>query len=63
MKKSYQISGGIAVLIIGVLLLATDRLFVSAAGGSYSQSMTILTTIALFFILLGAIWLFRTTFK
>jgi len=63
MKKSYQVTGGLAVLALGVLLLGADRLFVSASGPSYIQSMTVLTTIAIFLILLGAIWLFKTTLK
>jgi len=63
MKKSYQITGGIATLILGILFLGADRLFVSAEGRSYINSMTVLTTVALFFFLIGAIWLFKTTFK
>ena len=63
MKKSNQVTWGLSVLIIGILLLAADRLFVAAANASYSSSMTILTTVALFFILIGAVWLFRTAFK
>ena len=61
MKKSYKITIGISILIIGILLLGTDRLFVSAAGGDYANSVTIVTTIAILFILVAVIWLFKST--
>lgn len=63
MKKGYKITIGIAILILGILLLGVDRLFISADSGSYGQSMTIITTIAVFLFLVGAIWIFRATFK
>lgn len=61
-KKSQRITIGLVILAIGVLLLGADRLFVSADNASYGQSMTVLTIVSLFFFLVGAIWLFRTTF-
>ena len=61
-KKSQRITTGLVILAIGVLLLGADRLFVSADNASYGQSMTVLTIVSLFFFLVGAIWLFRTTF-
>jgi len=61
-KKRQRITIGFIILAIGVLLLGADRLFVSADNASYGQSMTVLTIVSLFFFLVGAIWLFRTTF-
>lgn len=63
MRISNQITIGVSILIIGVLILGTDRLFVSADTASYDQSMTVLTTVSIFFFLVGAIVLFRTTYK
>ena len=62
LKKSQNISIGIIILVIGVILLGTDRIFVAADTGGYGQSMTVLTIVSLIFFLVGAIWLFRTTF-
>lgn len=62
MKKRYKFTIGLIILAVGVLLLGADRLFVSANNASFGQSMTVLTIVALFFFLVGAIWLFRTTF-
>lgn len=61
-KKSQRITIGFIILAIGVLLLGADRLFVSADNASYGQSMTVLTVVSLLFFLVGAIWLFKTTF-
>jgi len=63
MKKRKKVTIGLIILAIGVLLLGTDRIFVSADNASYGQSMTVLTIVSLFFFLVGAIWLFRTTFE
>lgn len=63
LKKSHRITIGFAILAIGVILMGADRLFVSADNASYGQSMTVLTIVSLFFFLVGAIWLFRTTFE
>lgn len=63
MKKSNQIIVGLSSLVIGILLLGADRLFVSAATANYTQSMTVLTTVSIFFFLIGAIVLFRTIYK
>lgn len=62
MKKRQKVTIGLVILAIGVVLLGTDRLFVAADNASYGQSMTVLTGVSLFFFLVGAIWLFRTTF-
>lgn len=62
LKKGQKITIGLAILTVGVLILGTDRIFVSADNASYGQSMTVLTIVASFFFLVGAIWLFRTTF-
>lgn len=63
LKKSHRITIGLIILAIGVLLLGADRIFVSAeSAGNFGASMTILTIVSLFFFLVGAIWLFRTTF-
>lgn len=62
-KKNNQITFGISTLIIGILLLGADRLFVSASTSTYAQSMTVLTTVSIFFLLVGAVVLFRTTFR
>ena len=61
-KKRQHITIGFIILAIGVLLLGADRLFVSADNASYGQSMTVVTVVSLLFFLVGAIWLFRTTF-
>ncbi|MCL5407386.1 MAG: hypothetical protein M1429_02735 [Patescibacteria group bacterium] len=63
MKKSSQIIAGITISIIGVLLLGADRLFASASTAAYSQSVTILTTVSVIFLLIGAVILFRTMYK
>jgi hypothetical protein len=62
LKKSHRITIGLIILAVGVLLLGADRLFVAADNASFGQSMTVVTIVALFFFLVGAIWLFRTTF-
>lgn len=62
LKKSRRITIGLIILAIGVLILGADRIFVSADNASYGRSMTVLTVVALFFFLVAAIWLFRTTF-
>ena len=62
-KKGQKVTIGLVILAIGVLLLGADRLFVAADNASFGQSMTVLTVIALFFFLVAAIWLFRTTFE
>lgn len=62
LKKGQRITIGLIILAIGVILLGADRLFVAADNASFGQSMTVLTVIALFFFLVAAIWLFRTTF-
>jgi protein-S-isoprenylcysteine O-methyltransferase Ste14 len=62
-KKGQRITIGLIILAVGVLLLGADRLFVAADNASFGQSMTVLTVIALFFFLVAAIWLFRTTFE
>ncbi len=62
-SRRNRITIGFIILAIGVLLLGADRLFVSADNASYGQSMTVLTIVSLFFFLVGAIWLFRTTFE
>ncbi len=63
MKRSRRVIIGIVILVIGILMLGADRLFVSADNASYGQSMTILTIVSLFFLLMGAIWLFKSTFE
>lgn len=63
MKKSFQVTLGTIILILGVLLLGVDRIFVSASGASYIQSTSVLTTISIGVILIGALWLFKTTLK
>ncbi|MBM2820439.1 MAG: hypothetical protein HW405_199 [Candidatus Berkelbacteria bacterium] len=62
LKKGQKVTIGLAILAIGILILGADRIFVSADNASYGQSMTVLTIVALFFFLVGAIWLFRVTF-
>ncbi len=62
MKKSTKSIIGIVLLIIGVILLGADRIFVSADTGTFGQSMTVVTIIALVFFLAGAIWFFKTVF-
>ena len=62
LKKSQKITIGLAILAMGIITLGADRIFVSADNASYGQSMTVLTIVALFFFLVGAIWLFRVTF-
>lgn len=61
-KKGQKVTIGFVILAIGVLLLGADRLFVSADTAGFGQSMTVLTIVSLLFFLVGAIWLFRTTF-
>lgn len=63
MKKSYSLTIGIGILVVGVLLLGVDRIFISAASGDYFNAVSIVTTISLLVILIGVIWLFRTTLK
>ena len=63
MKKSYQVFIGTAILVIGILMLGFDRIFVSAASASYLQSTTVLTTISVGTLLIGALLLFKTTLK
>ncbi|MFA6492911.1 MAG: hypothetical protein WCV58_02145 [Patescibacteria group bacterium] len=63
MKKSNQLVIGLASLIIGTLLLGADRLFVSASAATYSQSVTVLTTVSLFFFLVGVVVFFRVIYK
>lgn len=63
MKKSSQLIIGISSLIIGILLLGTDRLFVSASSANYTQSVTVLTTVSLAFFLVGAILFFSVIYK
>ena len=62
MKKTQKITSGLVIIAIGILVLGTDRIFVSADNASYGQSMTYLTIIALLIFLIGSIWLFRTMF-
>ncbi len=62
LKKGQRITIGLIILAMGTLILGADRLFVSADNANYGQSMTVLTIVALFFFLIAAIWLFRTTF-
>ncbi len=62
LRKGQRLTVGLIILAIGVLILGADRLFVSADNADYGRSMTVLTIVALFFFLVGAIWLFRTTF-
>ena len=63
MKKSYQVMMGTGILIVGVLMLGIDRIFVSANSQGYLQSASVLTTIAIGTLLIGALWLFKTTLK
>lgn len=63
MRKNRQIIIGASILIIGILLLGADRLFVSASTATYSQSVTVLTTVSVIFLLIGAVVLFRITYK
>lgn len=62
-KKRTNLVIGLSVLIIAILLLGVDRLFISADNASYGQSMTIVTVVALILFLIGAIWVFYTTFE
>lgn len=63
MKKSSQVIVGVSSLIIGTLLLGADRLFVSASTTTYTQSVTVLTTISLFFFLIGVVVFFTVIHK
>jgi lipopolysaccharide export LptBFGC system permease protein LptF len=63
MKKSYQVTLSLLILIVGICLLGVDQIFVSASGTNYFQSASVLTTIAVGIILIGALWLFKTTLK
>ena len=63
MQKSRKITIGLSLLIVGVILLGTDRVFVSADTGSFGSSMSILTIVALIFFLVGSIWLFKVAFE
>jgi len=62
MKKSVKSTIGIAILLVGIILLGADRIFVSADSAGYGQSMTVVTIIALVFFLIGAIWFFKAVF-
>jgi len=62
MKKSVKSTIGIAILLVGIILLGADRIFVSADSSGYGQSMTAITIIALIFFLVGAIWFFKSVF-
>jgi len=62
MKKSVKSTIGIAILLVGIILLGADRIFVSADSAGYGQSMTVVTIIALIFFLVGAIWFFKAVF-
>jgi len=62
MKKSVKSTIGIAILLVGIILLGADRIFVSADSAGYGQSMTVVTIIALVFFLIGAIWFFKSVF-
>jgi len=62
MKKSVKSTIGIAILLVGIILLGADRIFVSANSSGYGQSMTVVTIIALVFFLIGAIWFFMSVF-
>ncbi len=63
MKKSYQVIIGTIILVSGISLLGFDQIFVSASSVSYIQSVSVSTTIAVGIILIGALWLFKTTIK
>lgn len=63
LKKSQRVTVGIFILILAIFTLGIDRIFVSADNGNFGQSMTVLTIISLILFLVGAIWLFRTTFE
>lgn len=63
MKKSYQVIMSTIILVSGISLLGFDQIFVSASSVSYIQSTSILTTIAVGIILIGVLWLFKTTLR
>lgn len=63
MQKSSKITIGLGLLGIGILLLGTDRIFVSADTAGFISSFNVLTVIALLFFLVGAIWLYKVAFK
>ena len=62
-KKRKSLTISLALAIIGIVLLTVDRLTASADSMShFGQSFTVITIIALFFLMVAAIWFYKMTF-
>lgn len=61
-RRSFIIALGLTV--IGIVLLTVDRLTASADSLThFGQSFTVITIVALFFLMVAAIWFYRMTFE
>lgn len=63
MKRSSNITISIGIIVTGILLLGIDRIFVSASTGNFTETVSIVTTIAIFIVLIGVIWLFKSSLR
>jgi len=62
--KRKNFSAGLLMAAFGVVLLAIDKLFVSASSSiSITESFSIVTFAALIILLIAAIWLFWISFQ
>ncbi len=63
-KKRQNFIICLSLAFLGIVLLSIDRFTVSAdANTSFGQSFTVITIVALFLLLVAAIWFYKMSFE